>query len=86
MVMARKQVLVQLNDELLGQLDRAMDKSGQTRSQLVRAAIVDYLERFMEDDIDRQYVEAYTKHPPSDEFDAWATLSTQALNAEDGGW
>lgn len=87
MVMARKQVLVQLNDDLLSQLDRAMAASGQSRSQLVRAAISDYLERVLEDDIDRQYVAAYTRHPPDDEFDdGIAELGMAALDAEDGGW
>ncbi len=90
MNMARKQVLVQLNDDLLAKLDRAMSTSGQSRSQLVRAAIADYLEKFLEDDIDRQYVEAYTRHPPDDEFDALHEVafraSMAALDAEDGGW
>jgi predicted transcriptional regulator len=90
MIMARKQVLVQLNDDLLAKLDRAMSTSGQSRSQLVRAAIADYLEKFLEDDIDRQYVEAYTRHPPDGEFDAMHDAANAeiaaALNAEDGGW
>lgn len=87
MVVARKQVLVQLNDDLLAQLDRAMATSGQTRSQLVRAAIADYLERVLEDDIDRQYAVAYTRHPPDDEFDdGLAELGMAALDDEDGGW
>jgi metal-responsive CopG/Arc/MetJ family transcriptional regulator len=90
MVMSRKQVLVQLNEELLESLDRAMQKSGQTRSQLVRAAISDYLERFLKDDIDRQYVEAYTRRPVDDEFDALAAHGAQTvmreLDEQDGGW
>lgn len=88
MVMARKQVLVQLNDELLATLDRAMASSGQSRSQLVRAAIADYLERFLEDDVDRQYREAYARIP--DKPDPWADQlaeeAMQHLNEMDGGW
>jgi metal-responsive CopG/Arc/MetJ family transcriptional regulator len=90
MVMARKQVLVQLNDKLLGQLDRAQAMSGQSRSQLIRTAIAEHLETLLEDDIDRQYIEGYTKHPPDDEFDELHELafreSAAALDAEDGGW
>lgn len=74
---------MQLNEELLTKLDRAMSTSGQSRSQLVRTAIAEYLERYLEDDIDRQYVEAYTRMPPDDEFDALADWSARELLNED---
>ncbi len=88
MVMARRQVLVQMNDELLERLDRAMAASGKSRSDLVRTAIAEYLERFLEDDIDRQYVEAYTRTPQDDEFDEMALLAMQAFETEhpDESW
>lgn len=77
MVMARKQVIVQHNDELLAGLDRAAESSGSNRSRLIGTAIAEYLERSLGDDIDRQDVEAYTRMPADDEFDA-AALSRLA--------
>jgi metal-responsive CopG/Arc/MetJ family transcriptional regulator len=90
MVMARKQVLVQLNDKLLGQLDRAQAMSGQSRSQLIRTAIAEHLETLLEDDIDRQYVAAYTRTPSDPALDVMSEQlfldHAAALDAEDGGW
>lgn len=71
-----------MNDELLEQLDRAMATSGQSRSQLVRAAVAEYLERFLTDDIDRQYVEAYTRLPPDDEFDDFHDAAIKAASQD----
>lgn len=61
MVVARKQVLVQLSDELVSLLDRQAHRRGVSRSQVVREAV----ERHTVDDaeIDRSIVEAYTRIP-----------------------
>lgn len=72
MNMARRQVLVQLTDELVAQLDERAGRLGQSRSELIRRA----LEREVRDErkraIDRAIVEGYTRLPPDGEFDAWA--------------
>jgi len=61
MVMARKQVLVQLSDELVSLLDRQAHRRGVSRSHLIREAV----ERITHDDaeIDRSIVEGYTRIP-----------------------
>ncbi len=72
MTMARRQVLVQLSDELVAQLDERAGRLGQSRSELIRRA----LEREVRDErkraIDRAIVEGYTRLPPDGEFDEWA--------------
>lgn len=61
MVMPRRQVLVQLSDELVSVLDRQAQRRGVSRSQLIREAV----EHYTHDDaeIDRELVEAYTRIP-----------------------
>src|SRR6266571_2117054 len=44
MVMARRQVLVQLTDELVTLLDRRAAQSGKSRSEVIRAAIEHHLD------------------------------------------
>ena len=63
MVVARRQTLVQLSDELIAALDERAARRHVSRSQLIRAAI------------DRAIVEGYTRIPPG-ELDAWAEAAT----------
>jgi metal-responsive CopG/Arc/MetJ family transcriptional regulator len=74
--MARRQVLVQLNDELLALLDQRAAKSGRSRSDLIRGAIERELEADLDSAIDRAIVEGYTRLPPG-ELDAWAAASAK---------
>jgi len=74
--MARRQVLVQLNDELLALLDQRAAKSGRSRSDLIRGAIERELEADLDSAIDRAIVEGYTRRPPG-ELDAWAAASAK---------
>jgi len=64
--MARRQTLVQLSDELLSQLDARVAREGRSRSELIREALVGYLAKDREADIDRRIVEAYTRQPQED--------------------
>lgn len=61
MIVARRQVLVQLSDELVSRLDRKAAQRGVSRSHVIRELV----ERHTEDEaeIDRQIVEAYTRIP-----------------------
>lgn len=64
MGMARREVLVQLDDELVEQLDRLAQATGSNRSELLRKgarAVID-----AESDLasDRELVAAYTRVPP----------------------
>lgn len=74
--MARRQVLVQLSDELLALLDERAAKSGRSRSEIIRAAIERELAAEREAAIDRAIVEGYTRIPPP-EHDPWAEASAK---------
>ncbi len=69
MVMARRQVLVQLNEELLARLDERAARSGRSRSELVREAIERDLVDEREREIDRAIVDGYARIP--EEPDPW---------------
>jgi metal-responsive CopG/Arc/MetJ family transcriptional regulator len=66
MVMARRQTLVQLSDELLARLDTRAAREGRSRSDLIREAVSGYLAGDREAEIDRRIVEAYTRQPQED--------------------
>jgi metal-responsive CopG/Arc/MetJ family transcriptional regulator len=73
MVMARKQTLVQLTDDLLARLDGQAAREGRSRSELIRDAVEGYLADDREAEIDRQIVESYTREPQEDLlFAEWA--------------
>jgi metal-responsive CopG/Arc/MetJ family transcriptional regulator len=80
MVMARKQTLVQLSDDLLERLDRYRAASGSSRSEVVREAIEAHLAADREAEIDRVIVEAYARQPPAD---VWGAQAARDLIAEE---
>lgn len=63
MTVARKQVLVQLSDELVAALDRQAVRRAVSRSQVIREAVAAYARDDIEAEIDRSIVEAYTRIP-----------------------
>jgi len=82
MVVARRQTLVQLSDELIALLDERAAKRGTSRSELIRTAIERELANDVEAQIDREIVEAYTRIPPG-ELDAWAEAAAlESIRAE----
>ena len=80
MLMPRRQTLVQLSDSLLDELDRHRARAKRSRSEVIREAIERYLEADREAEIDRQIVEAYRQHPPSD---VWGESAAARLVAEE---
>jgi metal-responsive CopG/Arc/MetJ family transcriptional regulator len=76
MVMARRQTLVQLTDELLALLDERAARTGRSRSDLIRAAIERELGHDREAAIDAAIVEGYTRIPQR-EHDPWADASAR---------
>lgn len=78
MAMARREVLVQLDDELVRQLDELAASLGTNRSELLRrgAQAVIGAEEFAESD--RQLVAAYERVPP----DPAITQSARRLAAQ----
>lgn len=85
---ARKQVLMQLNEDLVTELDALAARTGRNRSDLAREALGDLLRKFRAADTDRRYVEAYTRFPQTDdEFDDEKfEENMKALDEWDGGW
>ena len=63
MVMGRKEVLVQLDDELIDRLDRLVDKQGTSRSELLRRGAAAVLEAAENAEADRALQEAYRRIP-----------------------
>ena len=66
--MARKQVIVQLDEPLLRDLDQEARARGINRSELLRRAAAAYLQASREAADERQMIEAYRRNP-EDEVD-----------------
>ncbi len=69
--------MVQLTDDLLTALDREAQRSGQSRSALIRTAIASFLSQQGRDEQERRHVEGYRLHPPSVP-DVWGDPEGQA--------
>lgn len=75
--MARRQVLVQLDDLQVGALDRLADVADDSRSELIRRAIDLYLEAVGEAVADLRYADAYGRVP--EDLDESSALRDLAL-------
>jgi metal-responsive CopG/Arc/MetJ family transcriptional regulator len=64
MVMARREVLVQLDDELVERLDAIATRTAVSRSELLRRAALAVIEADEWAQADERLVEGYTKYPP----------------------
>jgi len=63
MVMARREVLVQLDDDLVRRLDELAAKAGVSRSELLRRGALAVLDAAEIVESDRQLVDAYRRRP-----------------------
>ena len=63
MPMARKEVLVQLDDELVANLDALAEREGTSRSELLRRGALAVLDAMAERDADAALMEAYRRTP-----------------------
>jgi len=63
MVMSRKEVLVQLDDELVARLDALAEREGTSRSELLRRGAIAVLDAMAERDADDALIEAYRRTP-----------------------
>jgi len=63
MPMARRQVLVQLDDDLVDRLDRLARREEVSRSELLRRGALAVLEADHLAEAERSLVEAYRRHP-----------------------
>jgi Arc/MetJ-type ribon-helix-helix transcriptional regulator len=76
--MARRQVLVQLDDAQIARLDR-LAAADASRSELIRRAIDLYLEAIYEGVADLRYADAYRRMP--EDLAEFASLREQGLAA-----
>ncbi len=85
MNVARRQVLLQLSDELLVALDRQAERRRVSRSQVVREAVERYTHDEREAEIDRNIVEGYTRIPqePDPISDFFTMENMRALDEEE---
>ena len=67
----RKQVLVQLDDQLVAELDRWAARSEVSRSELIRRAVAAHLRDLDREEQDRTTVEAYERVPDAETFSPW---------------
>ena len=74
--MARRQTLVQLNDELLALLDERASRTGRSRSEIIRSAVERELATDRDSALDGEIVAGYTRIPPA-ELDSWAQASAK---------
>lgn len=82
MVMARREVLVQLEDDLVERLDELAERAGVSRSELIRRGAAAVLNADELGRQDRQLVDAYRKTPP-DPFLLDASLRLAAENTSE---
>ena len=67
----RKQVLVQLDDDLVAELDLRAARDEVSRSELIRRAVAAHLRDLDRQEQDRTTVEAYGRVPDSETFQPW---------------
>jgi metal-responsive CopG/Arc/MetJ family transcriptional regulator len=78
MVMPRREVLVQLDDDLVARLDAIAQRTSVSRSELLRRATLAVIEADEWAQADERLVEGYTKYPP----DALLLEASRRLAAE----
>lgn len=71
---SRTQTLVQLNDELVGLLDRRAAAQGVSRSALIRELLEQGLARQRSEDLSARMVAGYRRVPQQTARDAWGDL------------
>ena len=85
MLVARRQVLVQLSDELVSLLDRRARNRAVSRSQLIREAVEQFVAADRLAEGERAYVESYTRFPQEDdpEADIATILTAKDMDEEE---
>ncbi|OWY62771.1 hypothetical protein B7486_56655 [cyanobacterium TDX16] len=80
MTVARRQVLVQLDDDLVERLDRLAEAQGTNRSALLRRGAAAVLDAAQADEQHRRMVEGYRRHPQDPELiDALSRIAAETV-------
>jgi len=67
-----KTIQMTIDDELLAQVDQAIQGLGTTRSAFIRSALHLALRRHTTEQLERQHAEGYARFPvEAGEFDVW---------------
>jgi len=85
MSVTRRQVLVQLSDDLIAALDVQAGRRRVSRSQVIREAVERYAHDELRAEIDRQIVDGYTRIPqePDPVSDLLTIENARALDEEE---
>lgn len=83
MPITRKQVLVQLSDELIEMLDHEAARRGVSRSALIRAAVEDHLQDETEAEKIARWLDGYRRMPETEEEMRWAEESARRMVEEE---
>ena len=85
--MAKKKIRiiqVPMPEDLVAKLDAISYEVEESRSFVIREALVKYVTAREEEELDRQYAEGYRKYPEDkEELEAMARASAEALEPED---
>jgi Arc/MetJ-type ribon-helix-helix transcriptional regulator len=78
------QLAIRVRDELLEQIDELVRRGTYSnRTEFMRIAFEDLVDRERRRRIDEQYVEAYTRMPQTDDEVAWAEADALRMIAEE---
>ena len=76
-------IAISLPDDVLRDVEKERQASGETRSQFFRRAVTALLKQKREQELDKQYVRAYREMPETrEEIEAWSGLGLEALAQE----
>lgn len=83
-----KIIQIPISEELLESLDAYSAERGVSRSAFIREACAEYVAKLTEDELDRQYVQAYIDMPETEEERDWAELGLKMLaeTTKDDDW
>jgi len=75
-------IAISLPDDVLRDVEKERQASGETRSQLFRRAIKDLLKREREREATEQYIRTYREMPETEEELAWVEAASKAVLEE----
>jgi predicted transcriptional regulator len=91
MVMARRETLVQLNDDLVKALDRLSAARGVRRSALIRYVLQTFVESEDDKEKERRLIEGYRRYPPGEpdewgDLEAWGDSAIRDAMSDEQAW
>lgn len=81
-----RQVAIQIDEDVLAEVDQLARDDRQSRAEVVRVAVGEWLARQRDAATDVALARGYGEHPAGQEEHAWAEISVEALRAADLDW